>query len=143
MVAHVVADARRRQAGLIVATTLPLLLVWPFTEAGRFLIPLVPCLLIELVEGLAPLLHRRSVRRARTWAAGLVLAASIPYAAYALTTHRAEARENAFADFDAACAWLAATSGAEWPRSVPAPGRSLLVERPTRRHRGRRVGGGR
>ncbi len=46
-------DPRRRLAGLVPLVTLPLLLVWPFTEAGRFLIPLVPCLLVGAVEGLA------------------------------------------------------------------------------------------
>jgi hypothetical protein len=49
---------RRALAGLIGLFTLGLLVVWPFTEAGRFLIPLVPCLLIAAVEGLAPLLWR-------------------------------------------------------------------------------------
>src|SRR5262249_1940306 len=43
---------RRRLAALIPLLTLGLLLVWPYTEAGRFLIPLVPCLLIGGVEGL-------------------------------------------------------------------------------------------
>jgi len=100
--------SRRRLASLVVATTFPLLLVWPFTEAGRFLIPLVPCVLIGLVEGLAPGLRWLSVRRARLWAAGLVLATSIPYATYAVATRRVTARERAFADFDAACAWLGA-----------------------------------
>jgi hypothetical protein len=45
-------DPRRRLAGLVPLLTLPLLLVWPFTEAGRFLIPLVPCLMVGMVEGL-------------------------------------------------------------------------------------------
>lgn len=99
---------RRRLAGLVVATTIPLLLVWPFTEAGRFLIPLVPCVLIGLVEGLAPVLRSLSVRRARAWAAGLLLATSIPYSTYAIATRRVAVRESGFADFDAACAWLAA-----------------------------------
>jgi hypothetical protein len=48
-------DPRKRVAGLVPLVTLPLLLVWPFTEAGRFLIPLVPCLLVGLVEGLSGL----------------------------------------------------------------------------------------
>ncbi len=39
---RLVRSPRRRLGGLIPLTTLPLLLVWPFTEAGRFLIPLFP-----------------------------------------------------------------------------------------------------
>jgi len=46
-------DPKKRLAGLIPLVTLPLLLVWPFTEAGRFLVPLVPCLLVGMVEGLS------------------------------------------------------------------------------------------
>jgi hypothetical protein len=38
-------SSRRRLAALVPATTLPLLLAWPFTEAGRFLVPLVPFVL--------------------------------------------------------------------------------------------------
>ena len=49
---------RRGLSGLIGFFALALLLVWPFTEAGRFLIPLVPCLLIGALEGLAPLIWR-------------------------------------------------------------------------------------
>ena len=44
---------RRRLAGLVPLVTLPVLPIWPFTEAGRFLIPLVPCLLVGMVEALA------------------------------------------------------------------------------------------
>jgi hypothetical protein len=54
-------DPRKRLAGLVPLLTLPLLLVWPFTEAGRFLIPLVPCLLVGAVEGL------NGLARLRTW----------------------------------------------------------------------------
>ena len=48
---------RRRLAGLIPLLTLVLLLAWPYTEAGRFLIPLIPCLLVGAVEGLSRLLQ--------------------------------------------------------------------------------------
>jgi Dolichyl-phosphate-mannose-protein mannosyltransferase len=44
---------RRRLAGLISLITLALLLVWPFTEAGRFLFPIVPFMLVGAGEGLA------------------------------------------------------------------------------------------
>ncbi len=46
----------RRLAGLVPLVTFPLLLVWPFTEAGRFLIPFLPFLLIGGVEGIEWLL---------------------------------------------------------------------------------------
>jgi hypothetical protein len=105
--ARTLRSRRRRLAGLIALTTLGLLLVWPFTEAGRFLIPLVPVVLVGAVEGLAPFAARLGLRRPRAWAAWAVLAASIPYAGYALATGRAEAQRRTHQDFDAACAWLA------------------------------------
>ncbi len=46
---------RRRLAGLLPLVTLAMLMIWPFTEAGRFLIPLIPCLLIGAVEGIVGL----------------------------------------------------------------------------------------
>ncbi|MBX6314721.1 MAG: glycosyltransferase family 39 protein [Isosphaeraceae bacterium] len=98
---------RRRLAGLVPLWTLPMLLVWPFTEAGRFLVPLVPFVLVGAVEGSAGLLARAGLRRPRVGAAGLILALSIPYAAYAIAAGRAEAARRTHADFDAACAWIA------------------------------------
>ena len=77
---------RRRLAGLVPFATLALLLVWPFTEAGRFLVPLVPFLLVGAVEGLAGPVARITRRRPRTLAAGLVLAATLPYAAYSVAS---------------------------------------------------------
>ena len=56
--ARTLRSARRRIVGLIGFFTLGLLLVWPFTEAGRFLIPLVPCLLIAAVEGFSPFIRQ-------------------------------------------------------------------------------------
>ncbi len=109
---------RRRVLGLVPLLTLTLLLVWPFTEAGRFLIPLVPFLLVGSVEGLAPVLVRlglASRRRARVLAAALVLAASLPYPILALATHRAGAAEATHAPFDAACAVLATQPGGPGP----------------------------
>jgi hypothetical protein len=97
---------RRRLAGLIPLATLGLLLVWPFTEAGRFLIPLIPYLLVGAVEGLAPLVALIRPRRPRIWAAGAVLALSVLYSFYALATGRAEAQRQTHRDFDAACAWI-------------------------------------
>ena len=98
---------RRRPAGLIAFGTLAVLLVWPFTEAGRFLIPLVPFLLVGAVEGIAYFTARWKFRRVRVWAASAVLAVSIPYATYAIVSARAEAQRRTYRDFDAACAWIA------------------------------------
>ncbi|WP_435009376.1 ArnT family glycosyltransferase [Tundrisphaera lichenicola] len=98
---------RRRLASLVPLTTFPLLLVWPFTEAGRFLIPLVPCLIVGAIEGLTPIAAMLRLERPRAWAAWAVLAASIPYPAYALMTGRAEAQRRADRGFDAACDWIA------------------------------------
>ena len=64
--ARALRSPRRRLAGLTALATLGLLLVWPFTEAGRFLIPLVPCLLVGAVEGLAAL-AARPVGDGRVW----------------------------------------------------------------------------
>ncbi len=100
-------NPRRRLAGLIAFLTLALLLVWPFLEAGRFLIPLVPFLLAGATEGLARLMSLMGMRRPRNWAAGMILAISIPYAAYAVATGRAAAQQRIHADFDGACRWIA------------------------------------
>ena len=98
---------RRRLAGLIAFTTLALLLVWPFTEAGRFLVPLMPFLLVGATEGIAELASLVAPRRARDWAIRIVLAASIPYTAYSVVSGRALAQRRTQADFDAACRWIA------------------------------------
>lgn len=99
---------RRRLGGLIPLATLPLLLIWPFTEAGRFLVPLVPFALMGAVEGAGLVLRRARVRRPRLWAARLVLAAALPYPAYAAIAQRAAAERQTQHGFDAACAWVAA-----------------------------------
>jgi hypothetical protein len=113
---------RRRIAGLTAFATLTILLVWPFTEAGRFLIPLVPCLLVGAVEGLAPFITRCTSRRARSWAAFAVLAVSLPYATYAIVSARAEAQRRTYRDFDAACAWIARDSTRSGPVLARHPG---------------------
>jgi hypothetical protein len=99
---------RRRQLPAIIAvTTLLLLLVWPFTEAGRFLIPLVPFLLVGLAEGLAHILALMGLRYARRRGVAIVLAISVPYATYSIVNDRAGAQRNIHVDFDAACKWIA------------------------------------
>lgn len=111
-----VRDPRRRLAGLVPLATLPVLLGWPFTEAGRFLVPLLPFVLAGLVDGLAwagrRLFGRTRTRRPLAW---LVVLASLPYAAYAIATDRAGAQERTHAAFDAACRWLAAEADRPGP----------------------------
>ena len=136
---------RWRLAGLVPLCTLLVLLVWPFTEAGRFLIPLIPWILVGAVEGLAGLFRwprpsrRRLIAaglvlglaglfrwprpsRRRLIAAGLVLAASLPYSAYTLVTGKARAAEASQRDFDAACAWLATQADQAGPVLTRHPG---------------------
>lgn len=106
---------RQRLAGLVPLGTLTLLLLWPFTEAGRFLIPLVPFLLVGAVEGLTLLLRRLRFRHPRRQAAWLILIISLPYPLYAIATQRAEAQRNTYRDFDAACAWIARNASTPGP----------------------------
>jgi hypothetical protein len=98
--------ARQRLGGLIALITLTLLLIWPFTEAGRFLFPLVPFLLVGLAEGLARRMATGRMRRSRVWASGIVLALSIPYSVYAVASGRAAAGWRTHAGFDEACQWI-------------------------------------
>ena len=105
---------RTRLIALIPILTVLVIVQWPFTEAGRFLIPLVPCLLVAGVEGLSGTLvflgRRRGLKlrpsKVRRIAASLLLAASLPYSVYATIAGRAKAMEAAQRDFDAACDWL-------------------------------------
>jgi hypothetical protein len=129
---------RRRLAGLVAFSTLLLLLAWPYTEAGRLLIPLIPCILVGAAEGVATLLgwlgptggrigaHRVPYGMRSSWrrliAAGLVLGASLPYSAYALVAGKARAAEAAQRDFDAACAWLSAQADRPGPVLTRHPG---------------------
>ncbi len=100
-------NRRRRLAGIIAITTLSLLVVWPFTEAGRFLIPLVPFLLVGLTEGLAHVVAQAGLRKPRDWAAAVLLAASVPYSAYSIVSKRADAQRRTHTHFDSACQWIA------------------------------------
>ncbi len=111
-------NRRRRLGALIPLATLPLLIAWPFTEAGRFLLPLVPGILLAIVEGVAMIwtVVRRvfKLRRdrfpgsipPRVLAASFVLLVSLPYPIYDVAAGRAEARRRSFDAFDAACSWL-------------------------------------
>jgi hypothetical protein len=117
-----VRSPRRRLAGLIAFTTLALLLVWPFTEAGRFLIPLLPFVLAGATEALASLVPRRAPGRPRDWAVAIVLAATLPYPAYAIASGRAAAQRRTQADFDAACRWIARDATQPGPVLTRHPG---------------------
>ena len=126
---------RRRLAGLIPMMTLALLLLWPYTEAGRFLIPLIPCLLIGAVEGMSGLVRwgKRSFglgvpnRRISFFAAALILVVSLPYSGYSLITARARARDAGNRAFDAACAWLARHGDRPGPVLTRHPGEVFLA----------------
>ena len=137
---------QRRLAGMIAVGTILVLLVWPFTEAGRFLVPLIPCILIGAVEGLAVVLgwflnaarhvagrwREPSGRpfpssfvrlsRRRVIAAGLVFAVSVPYSAYMLVKGRARAMESSHVDFDEACVWLGRVADRPGPVLTRHPG---------------------
>lgn len=121
---------RSRLMGLVPLFTLGLLLVWPFTEAGRFLIPLVPFVLVGSVEGVARLgavaggrmAGRRFRRNARLAAGLVVLIASAPYTAYSVITDRTGARQRSHADFDAACAWITQKASRPGPIMTRQPG---------------------
>jgi hypothetical protein len=105
---------RGRLAGLVPLLTLGVLVLWPYTEAGRLLIPLIPFVLIGAVVGIAGATRGFlrligaliGLSRARTFASCLVLAASIPYSGYMLAMGRARMRDVSQRDFDAACRWL-------------------------------------
>jgi hypothetical protein len=118
---------RRRLAATVPLFTLALLLVWPFTEAGRFLIPLVPFLLVGAVEGLASLASVIGLRRPCAWAVGAVLLAAIPYTAYSLASDRAGARQRGHEGFDAACAWIARRGDVEGPILTRQPGEAYWL----------------
>jgi len=119
-------SARRRLAGTLGLTTLALLLVWPYTEAGRFLIPLVPSLVVGAVEGTAWALRRLGVRRARTISARLVLLAAIPYTAFAAATADRRLRADRDPSFDAACTWLRDEADRPGPILTRHPGEAFL-----------------
>jgi hypothetical protein len=127
---RVLGQPRRRLAGLIPLFALAILLLWPYREAGRFLIPLIPCVLLGALEGVTALagrLARRSgtrVRRSRLRlaAAGLILAVSLPYSCYRLAAGRSRAHQSDQRDFDLACTWIATQADRAGPVLSRHPG---------------------
>ena len=127
---RMIRNARRRPGGLVPLFTLLLLLIWPFTEAGRFLVPLIPFVIAGLVEGLAALVPSESrkfaklrfklpatpqpgslgicwrFRSSRVLAARLVLLISLAFSVYAIASQRSAAARRTHRDFDAACTWI-------------------------------------
>jgi len=104
--------------------------VWPYTEAGRFLIPLIPCLLIGAEEGLVAMAcqmgrvnaNGRRPRRLRLYVSILIFLASLPYSCYMLAAGRTRALEATHRDFDAACSWIAGHAGRPGPVLSRHPG---------------------
>jgi hypothetical protein len=94
-----------RLAGLIPVLTLGLLLAWPFTEAGRFLVPLAPWIVVGAWSGLL-IPAGAGGGRGRAWIAFLLLAAGLPSTLHSIITRRVDAEAARQADFDAACAWV-------------------------------------
>lgn len=122
-------DPRRRLSGLIGLGTLALLVAWPYTEAGRFLIPLIPALLVGAVEGLSRagrLLGLRS-RLGRKWASRLLLLAALPYTIYATTTADRRIEASRTPAFDAACDWLLDRAERVGPVLTRHPGEVYLL----------------
>ena len=120
---------RRRLAGLVALASLAMLLVWPYTEAGRFLIPLIPCLIIGAVEGLSMVLkqvQRWSNRRVRVVAACLALSAALPYTFYAMATAERRLWGEADRGFDAACDWIRTRADRPGPILTRHPGEVFL-----------------
>ena len=113
---------RCRLASMIGFLTLGLLLIWPFSEAGRFLIPLLPFILLGLTEGLARLLKQVPLRQSRYYAAVLITGISIPYSMYAIVCHRAQAQRERHSDFDAACRWILNSAKRSGPVLARHPG---------------------
>lgn len=101
-----------RPAGLYLACSLAILVVWPFTEAGRFLIPLVPLNLAALVLGLDRIglsisWHNRKLRFVVRSVPVSIALASLPFGLYTgLKAWRTDPVQ-ADASFEAACRWIA------------------------------------
>ena len=123
---------RRRVLGCVPIITLGALLVWPFTEAGRFLIPLVPFLLVGAWSGLVfitrciPRVRARTLVIQNALAVGLLLV-SVPYPAYTGVRKLARNDSSMTSDFDAACRWIAASTNRGGPIIVRQAGEAFWL----------------
>jgi hypothetical protein len=123
-----------RLGGLVPLVSLTILLAWPFTEAGRFLIPLIPFVLLGFAKGLSRVFQvlamvlRPSRMTALTlidsqWVAAiLILALSLPYSIYVGLSGKARSRDAGDRGFDRACAWLVANATQPGPVLTRHPG---------------------
>ncbi len=126
-------SSRRRLLGLVPLVTLAALLVWPFTEAGRFLIPLVPFVLAGAWNGIDAGLGRfrartpvrsRTIRRS---VALLLFLVSMPYTIVSGLKPRVPLETTADADFEAACRWITSFHNAAGPVMVRQAGEAFWL----------------
>lgn len=94
---------------LYLLCTLLILLIWPFTEAGRFLIPLVPVLLITTQTGIQTLfehLETRLILNTRLPYQWLILILVLPFGTYTVAKSMVYRDVNQDVNFDQACQWI-------------------------------------
>jgi hypothetical protein len=128
-------NPRRRLAGLFPLCSLGILVLWPYTEAGRLLIPLIPCILVGAMAGLQSVFGKlepiipqglRPVRRRSAWtlvaSACFILGISLPYSLYASALGRTRLLEASHRDFDAGCEWIVAHAHRPGPLLSRHPG---------------------
>jgi hypothetical protein len=106
---------------------LGLLIFWPFTEAGRFLIPLLPWLVAGLAEGSTSTLKGLGIPVDRSRAAMGVCLVSLPFTLYGIATGRAAAAERTHAAFDAACRWIGEEGTQPGPILTRQPGEAYWL----------------
>lgn len=110
--AKIAKNPKTRLAATYLVLSLAMLIAWPFTEAGRFLVPLVPFVLLAFTDGLASVCQSLKIsinlksELAEQFAPWLVAALCLPFGLY---TWQKQVRGDAGSqdhDFNRACAWL-------------------------------------
>lgn len=115
-----------RTAGIYMLVSASILVVWPFTEAGRFLIPLVPLTLIALAFGTDTILSwrwacfRRTAPNVRRTILCVVLGMGLPFGIYALAKNAQTVWH--VGDYERACAWIRAKTAPDAVLSARHPG---------------------
>lgn len=103
--------AETRPAALYFSVTMAILLVWPFTEAGRFLIPLVPVTLLAVwlggVECLGMLARKQFKPGSEMWIAWCICLLAVPFGLYTWQKNARTSPAGLDRDFDSATAWMA------------------------------------